>query len=120
MESAGKMVATDGDTGRDGHGFAPRPRDAGLLSYLHEDTRPRSIEDIHPHRISSARNVGSPTRSGTARARVRRGRADQEPTRKGGPHLRGTEMVHEAKASRRKARGIHNPLDKDVPDPKGC
>jgi len=34
--------------------------------------------------------------------------------------LSGNGMVQEANASSRKERGIHNPLDRVIPNPKGC
>jgi hypothetical protein len=80
----------------------------------------RDKEDTHPHRISPMWNVETPLRSVT---RAHNRYAWQSASRKDGPIPQQDRKAQEAKASRRKARGIHNPLDRaaeaEIPIPKG-
>src|SRR3989442_2666889 len=73
--------------------------------------RPRSIEDTHPSRSSTVRNMITPMRSE---------RNPSKPTVRTAEFLSGNGMLQEAKASSRKATGTHNRLDRVLPNPKGC
>jgi hypothetical protein len=63
---------------------------------------PRSIEGTHPQRVSQLWNVATPLQSGSASKRTAR-KAE---------FCSGHRTVPEAKATRRKARGNHNPVDR--------
>ena len=78
---------------------------------------PRRKEGTHPGRISRQWNVATPMRSGW-RGIVRPG--TQYANRKGSGIPQWAQEAQEAKASSRKARGSHNPLDRALPNPKGC
>ena len=71
--------------------------------------RLRDKEDTLPRRISSMWNVETPLRSGTGGQAVH---PCQSATRKDGPTPQRDRKAQEANASRRKAEGIHNLLDR--------
>jgi hypothetical protein len=74
---------------------------------------PRSKDSTHPSRISLARNVATPMESDA-------GRCVGKPTARTAEFSSGRRTIQEAKASSRKATGIHNRLDRVIPNPKGC
>jgi len=71
----------------------------------------RSRKGTHPNRISMERNMITPTRS-----RI----TPSKPTVRAAEFLSGCRKVQEAKASSRKAPGIHNRLDRESPTRKGA
>src|SRR2546425_8147109 len=73
--------------------------------------RPRSREGTHPSRSSKGRNMITPMRSE---------RNLSKPTARTAEFLSGNRMLQEAKASSRKATGIHNRLDREHPTRKGA
>src|SRR6266571_879814 len=74
--------------------------------------RPRSKEDTHPSCSSTVRNMITPMRSGDI--------LPSKPTARTAELLSGYRKVQEAKASSRKATGIHNRLDREYPTRKGA
>src|SRR5215216_5215749 len=87
------MVNPDGNTGPNGQGADIPPA---------RTPRPRSIGGTHPRRGSRLRNVATPMKSGSA----------SKPTAREAEPFSGHRKVQEAKATGRKARGIHNPVDR--------
>jgi hypothetical protein len=84
--------------------------DDGVINKRH--LIPRSIENTHPNHISEERNLITPMRSETT--------SDSKPTVREAESLSGCRNVQEANASNRKATGIHNRLDREIPNLKGC
>jgi len=70
----------------------------GIQGVLGEDTRPRSREDTHPHRISAVRNVITPMGSGDDEVAG-------QPTVRAAQLPSGNRMVEEAKATTPKGDG---------------
>jgi hypothetical protein len=75
---------------------------------------PGAQEAPHPVRVSVARKRDNP--DGVRRLVESAGK----PTVTKAEPPGGKTMVQEANAASRKARGIHNPADRAIPDPKGC
>lgn len=73
----------------------------------------RGKGNILPNRISKEWNVATPMGSGS-------GRSPSQPTVRAAQLPSGHKMTREAKASSRKATGIHNRLDRALPNLKGC
>src|SRR4051794_9127774 len=87
------MVDQDGDDGS----FAKGPR-----TPLGGTPRPRSRKGTLPVRLSLVRNVVTPMKSGSA----------SRPTAREAEFFSRNGTVPEAKATRRKARGSHNLVDR--------
>ncbi len=105
------MVNEDDGNGLRDMGNATMPR-------MHRSVRctrtpePRSKDSIHPSRISHVRNVVTPMESGE--------RYVGKPKVTMAELSSGRKMAQEANAGNRKVRGIHNPPDRAIPNPKGC
>ena len=92
-----------------GNGYFPEKVQSQQAVY--KTPRPRSKEDTHPSHSSTVRNMITPTRSR---------RNLSKPTVRTAEFLSGNRMLQEAKASSRKATGIHNRLDREYPTRKGA
>ena len=111
---AGTMADEDGNDGSGTQAHAGMPALRGAVLPRLRTPRPRSIEGILPSRTSLHAERGNPngvsvvvdTRS---KRTVRNAQASS-----------GKTMVQEAKASSRKATGMHNRLDRALPNLKGC
>src|SRR5438034_610861 len=87
------------------------PVDDTVQALYQRTPRPRSREGTLPSRSSKVRNMITPMRSE---------RNPSKPTARTAEFLSGCRKVQEAKASRRKATGIHNRLDREYPTRKGA
>jgi len=84
--------------------------DVGTQTYPYRTPIPRSRDGIHPSRSSTERNMITPMRSGITTSK---------PTARAAELLSGSRKIQEANASSRKATGMHNRLDREIPNPKG-
>lgn len=91
-----------------------RDRTNAILSLVLSTKAPEYKEAPTPGRVSVARKHGNP--DGVRRLDESAGK----PTAREAESPGGSKMAQEANAASRKARGIHNPADRAIPDPKGC
>jgi hypothetical protein len=109
-----ETMADHGSTGNEKHGSDVAMIENDLLSLSRYKTpQPRSKGGTHPSRISVVWNVVTPMESGG-------GRYTGKPTARKAKPSSGNRTVQEAKASSRKAPGIHNRLDRAIPHLKRC
>ena len=95
----------EGQSGIGGHRETSTPRDWSTTP------RPRSREGPHPNRSSRERTRITPLKADTLR--------DSKPPVRTAEALSGWRRGQEAQASRRKASGIQNWLDRIIANPKG-
>jgi hypothetical protein len=84
------------------------------IQFLSWTPRPRSKEGTHPTHSSRERNMITPMRSGIVTTYI------SSPTVMKGQFLSGNKILKKAKAASRKATGIHNRVDRVIPNLKRC